>query len=120
MVALLLPYYTRCFTSLKYFSQQNNLQNNIRLEKSNGEIPENILVSTIFLLLLRPRLRVHILELLYQNMMLHGANLNTSIAAWIKNPFGRTSEHNHRYNHLNVSFSLFSLNSNVFFNKKWI
>ena len=33
-----------------------------------------------------------------------GFNLSTSIAAWIKNPFQRTSKHNHSYNYLNCSF----------------
>ena len=28
----------------------------------------------------------------------------TSIAAWIKNPFQRTTEHNHSYNYVNFSF----------------
>ena len=32
-------------------------------------------------------------------------HLYTGVAAWIKNPFRRTSEHNHSYNYMNFSYS---------------
>jgi len=42
--------------------------------------------------------------------------LMTSIAAWIKNPFRRTSEHNHIYNYSLEIFPFF-INSNILLNK---
>ena len=49
----------------------------------------------------------------------------TSPAAWIKNPFRKTSEHNHRYKYLKISiFSQelihFCIKLNLFLNKNWI
>ena len=49
----------------------------------------------------------NILIYLKVNLFPHLSSLElpkTSIAAWIKNPFRRTSEHNYIYNYLNLSF----------------
>ena len=45
--------------------------------------------------------KLHNISILHN---LRDINIITSIAAWIKNPLRRTTEHNHIYNYLRLSF----------------